>query len=467
MGEDQFHGACEVKVKLEHRLTQAPLIRLLLHYSLPAIGAYFISELYNMVDTYYVGHAIGLTGVAALGCAFPIQRLVIAFSLMFAFASANQLAFQLGRGDRGEARHILFHASAINFVYLLPFSLIIFLFRDSLLPLLGAKGTIAAPAKEYIGIVIWGSLFLGLSNTWTRITLALGRIYISVFSMALGAILNIIFDILFVVHLHEGVRGAAYATLLSQILSAAFAAVVYHQSLRRNALRARARFSFQRIIQLSRAGLPSFIVESEDAIVIAALNSLIFRLADVIGVSVLTIATKIYMFFFVIILGFAYGMQTIVAFNQGAGQYCRVRQCFRISLGLSLLSILPLYALGLYATEDLLAFFVSDSELIQVGVPCFRHMLLVFPLLAFYYSTTMFLQALGAERWASFLSLLRQIAILIPLAAFAVFVLKPSLSDFFYVYPVTDLLAIVFAGLVLKSFYPNLERIGVSTHGPS
>mgnify|MGYP001455787121 CR=1 FL=1 len=432
-------------------LARDPLLPLVLHFALPAILSYFISELYNMVDTFYVGNAVGPDAIGALGAVFPVQRLVIALSLLFAFATANRMAFYQGLDNQEEAEKTVAAGLILNLIFMIPYTLIVYFFRREIMPFLGAKDALFIPAVDYVSIIIWGSTFLTLSTTMARILLTLGHATLSVILSASGAVINIIADHILVKNHGMGVHGAAYATLASQILSFVFALIAYLLITRKIAFRFRPTFSFRRFKDLFLLGLPSFIVESEDAVVMAVLNLLLFRTAGETGVSVLAMDTKVYMFLFVLILGFAYGMQTIVAFNHGAGNSERVNKTVKLSLGLSLISSLVSSALFFIFAEPLLELFVKDQTLISLCKVTFRIMITGLPLLSFYYTGVMYYQAMGEAKKSLLLTLLRQIAILLPLAMVFVLLFRVRLRTLFFVYPLTDLIASgIVTALLLK-----------------
>ncbi|MGI6158007.1 MAG: MATE family efflux transporter [Saccharofermentanales bacterium] len=432
-------------------LGRDPLLPLLLRFSVPAIFSYFISELYNMVDTFYVGNEVGANAIGALGAIFPVQRLIIALSLLLAFATSNSLAYHQGAGQREEAEKTVSAGLILNLVIMLPLTVLVYVFRHDIMPVLGAKGDLFFPAVDYVSIIIWGSVFLTLTATMARVLLTLGHAGLSIVLTSLGALINIIGDHILVKNLRMGVHGAAYATLASQVLSFLICLIVYVRITRRRHVRFHPIFSAKRFARLFSLGLPSFIVESEDAVVMAVLNLLLFRLGGETGVNVMAMNTKVYMFLFVLILGFAYGMLTVVAYNHGAGLTERmlrsVKLCLFLSLATGIVSTVLFYLLA----EPLLSLFVNDAGLVALCVPTFRRMIVGLPLLAFYYTVVMYFQAIGKAMASSVLSLLRQIAILLPMALIFVYLFRVDLKTLFFAYPLTDLIAaLISVGLFRK-----------------
>lgn len=436
-------------------LGKDPLLPLLLRFALPAIFSYFISELYNMVDTYFVGNAVGANAIGALGAIFPVQRLIIALSLLLAFGTANRQAYYQGTGEREEAEKTVSAGLIMNFLIMVPYTLIVFFFRHQIMPFLGAKEALFVPAVDYVSIIIWGGVFLTLTTTMARILLTLGHATISVVLTSLGALINIIGDHILVNKYGMGVHGAAYATLASQVLSFVITLIFYLRITRKLHFRFRPVWSKERFMTLFSLGLPSFIVESEDAIVMAVLNLLLFKLGGEMGVNVMAMNTKVYMFLFVLILGFAYGMLTLVAYNHGAGKPERVMQTVKLSLIMSLIAGIVSTVIFYVYAEPLLNLFVDDAELIAHCVPTFRHMIIGLPLLSFYYTGVMYFQAMGKALASTVLTLLRQLAILMPLALIFVYIFRVDLGGLFFAYPVTDVIA---AGISVYLLHRQMQQ---------
>ncbi len=445
-------GLAGLRAKLRRTpdLGRDPLLPLLLRFSLPAIFSYFISELYNMVDTYYVGNAVGANAIGALGAIFPVQRLIIALSLLITFGTANRQAYYEGMGEREEAEKTVSAGLLMNFLIMVPYTLLVFFFRHRLMPFLGAKDALFAPAVDYVSIIIWGGIFLTLTTTMARVLLTLGHATISVILTSLGAVINIIGDHILVKNRGLGVHGAAYATLASQVLSFVVTLIFYIAITKKLKFRFRLTFAKRRYATIFALGLPSFIVESEDAIVMAVLNLLLFKIGGETGVNVMAMNTKVYMFLFVLILGFAYGMLTLVAYNHGAGRADRVLETVKLSLVMSLVAGVISTAVIFFYAEPLLQIFVDDADLIARCVPTFRRMIVGLPLLAFYYTGVMYFQAMGKALASTVLTLLRQLAILLPLALIFVYVFRVDLGGLFYAYPLTDILAAAISVLLLK-----------------
>ncbi len=445
------------------QLQSGNLLRLILAFSLPAIASYFISELYNMVDTYFVGNTIGADAVGALGIIFPVQRLIIALSLLFAFAITNQMSLCLGAKQTEDASRIISEGIALNFIFMLPLTSLVYFFEQPLLKLLGAKETLLPLASEYLQIIIWGAIFLTLGTTLARILLALGEARLSLYLTISGALINLILDYILVVNWGLGVKGAAIATLISQIASCLLAIYFFSRSLKRIHLHLSFNFRWCSMGRLILIGLPSFVVECEDAIVLAGLNWLLSISVGVSGINSLALAVKVYLFTFVLILGFAYGMQPIIAFNIGAKAWRRVSQTLKLTTILNFAVSLLATILTYFFTPTILAFIVPDAQLIARTTPYFRQMICLLPLITFYYGSVMYLQASARALASSVLSVMRQILLLLPVCYLAVLVFGQEGYFIFLAYPLVDLVVGILGFILLIWQLKRLKQCQMKT----
>lgn len=439
-------------------LGEGKLIPLLVKFSIPAIAAYFISELYNMVDSYFVGNAVGALAIASLGIVFPIQRFLIAFSLLFSFASSNLLANFLGAKNKEASSSIIPSTIYLNFVFVIPFVFFIYFFKEEILHSLSADGDVFIYANEYLSIVIWGAIFLTLGTCLARILLVFSRPVLAIVATASPAIINIIFDFILVDHFAMAVLGAAYATLISQVLSFVVSSLILLIILRKEKVSLSWKFRLVLLYKLFTTGLPSFIVESEDAIVLAILNFIFFKVAGEEGIAILSLNIKCYMMMFVLVLGLAYGMQTIIAYNFGARNFSRVKRCLKISLLFNLFISSLMTLLFYIFAYDLLNIFVNDENILTKAVCSFRIMILCFPFLAIYYSLITYLQASMHELKSIFLSFCRQLVFLCPMMSVAYFLFDFHFIDLFYIYPLTDILASLIAAITFYFIFRKLDK---------
>ena len=197
--------------------------KLLLKFSIPIIMAYLVSELYNIVDTIFIGRTIGGSGIGALVVVFPIQRIIIALSVMIAIGASTALSRSNGEKDMAAGEKAIKNGFSLSILIMLTITGLVLLFSEQILRGFGASGEILMYAKEYLNIIILGSTFLSLTIFIAKILIAFGNSRVSIVSTSIGAIVNIILDIILVVNLGMGVKGAAIATAVSQFIGFVYA----------------------------------------------------------------------------------------------------------------------------------------------------------------------------------------------------------------------------------------------------
>ena len=291
---------------------------LLLKMSLPVMLSMLVSELYNMIDTIFVGNYVDPSGVGALSVVFPIQRIIIALSMMIGIGTSTAFTRARGAQDYDSARNIITNGFTLVLAVMLPLTVFIYFNVESVLSFLGGNGAILSYGVEYLSFIIFGSIFLSWTIFTSNIMISLGKTKISIMSTAIGAIMNFFIDLVLVKYLHMGVKGAAVATLVSQIAGFLFA--YYHLSKLKREMNVERgfKFSYKYVLAILAVGVSAFIVEAEDGILMAVLNNLLDTVAKDEGIIILAVITKVYMFLFVTLFGISSGMQPIAAYNLGA-----------------------------------------------------------------------------------------------------------------------------------------------------
>ncbi len=303
--------------------------KLLFKFSIPSIIAMLVNELYNMVDTIFVGRAIGGNAIGALVVVFPIQRIVAAISMMLAIGSSTFVARRNGAKDYKGISNVIKNGITLVFVIMIPLIILIYTFRDNILSMLGASENILPYAHEYLSIIIFGSIFICMTTVMGYIMMSLGNRKVTLTSTSLGAILNAIIDYILVIKLsYGGVKGgAAIATVVSQFAGFFYMLIINLEELRKK-LNLSLGFQLKRemAVGIIAVGFSAFIVEAEDGILLAILNNLLLNHVGDTGVIVLGVISKLSMFLFITMLGISSAMQPIAAYNLGAKNYKRLKK---------------------------------------------------------------------------------------------------------------------------------------------
>ena len=424
--------------------------KLLLRFSIPIIISFLVSELYNMVDTLFVGRNVGAYGIGGLVLVFPIQRIIIALSVMIAVGTSTAFSRSNGQNNFDESRKIVRNGFSLSILLMISITAIIYIFSEKILLSLGASHQILPYAKTYLDIIIFGSTFLTLTTFISNIMISVGNNKVSIISTSIGAIINIILDYILVLELKMGVKGAAIATTVSQVIGFTYA--YYHYSKIKKEFKIPSGFELDKkiIIPIILVGLSAFIVESEDGILMAVRNHLLVNTAGDGGIVVLGVISKVYMFLFITMFGIASAMQPIAAFNVGAKNYNRLKTVMQKTTIYAVLTTSILWVMAMIFTPQLMAIFVKDPEIIRESVKAFRIVVAGFPVVSMYYVSIFYFQALGKAKTSIFLSISKQLILTIPVSIILVKGFNLGAMGVWLAYPISDILASIASYMLIK-----------------
>jgi putative MATE family efflux protein len=422
----------------------------LLKFAIPAIFALLVSELYNIVDTIYVGHYIGVTALAAVTIAFPIQKLLIAIGLLIAVGTSTYAARTLGEKNISEFKKIILTSLSLVLVLLVAVSFIVFVFREPIFYTLGASELTYALVNKYVSIILLGGVFQSLSVVACYIMISLKKTKALLYTNLIGAVLNIIINYILIVMLGFGIEGAAIATVVSQITAFAFAFYKFKDVIKDFNIE----FSMHSIHNSVTAeilsgivtiGFSTFIIEIEDALVAVVLNNLLYAGGGESAIVMIGVITKVSMFLFITIIGISSAMQPIVAYNFGAENYNKVKMVLNTSIKTVIIASFTLWSVFMVFSNSIIGFFLKDPALLHQTVKAFRICISLLPLTGVYYIGINYYQAIGEAKKSFLLSIYRQIIIFIPLSI--LFVELFGIKGAWFAYPITD------AAAALTSFY--------------
>ena len=403
--------------KYEERLGTERMLPLIFKMALPAVAAQFVNLLYSIVDRIYIGHipGIGTDALAGVGVTTSLIILISSFSAIVGGGGAP-LAIALGQGDRVRAGKILGNGFVLLILFTLLTSVIAYTFMEPILLFTGASENTLEYAVDYLSIYLLGTIFVEISTGLNSFINAQGRPAIAMFSVLIGALLNIILDPIFIFWFDMGVKGAALATVLSQACSAVW--VVSFLFSRRASLPLEKRYmglDRKIILSILALGVSPFIMASTESLVGFVLNSSLKEFGD-IYISALTILQSSMQFASVPLTGFAQGFVPIISYNFGHGDKQRVKDCFRIVLVTMFSFNLILMLFMILFPSMVASAFTSDERLIETvrwTMPVFLGGMTIFGLQRA--CQNMFV-ALGQARISIFIALLRKAILLIPLA---------------------------------------------------
>ena len=389
--------------------------KLLVQYAVPAIIAMTASSLYNMVDSIFIGQGCGPLAISGLALTFPLMNLSAAFGAMVGVGASTLISMRLGQRDYDTARNVLGNVLVLNTIIGILFAAVMLLFLDPVLYFFGASEATLPYAREYMEIILLGNVVTHMYLGLNAVMRAAGHPRKSMYATIITVILNTLLDPIFIFGFDWGIRGAAIATILAQIVSLAWQ---LHFLSNRNEL-----LHFQRgIYRLKRRivsnilsiGMAPFLMNLAACFITILINRSFKEHGGDLMIGAYGITNRVAFLFVMIVMGLNQGMQPIAGYNYGARQYDRVLRVLRLTLyGATILSI-GAFLLGEFLPRVAVSLFTTDEELIGLAVTGMRLSFLMFPLVGFQMVATNFFQSLGMASKAIFLSLSRQLLFLMP-----------------------------------------------------
>lgn len=433
-----------------------PIPTLLLENSLPAIFAMFINALYNLVDTYFVGRWVGEDAIGGLSISYPIQLIILSLGLMLGVGAASGISRNLGSGNPEKAKGFFRTAIFLGALFSIILTLAGLLFTEPMLKLFGATPGLMVHAEDYVRIVLWGtfpSVFVLSSNHMLR---GEGQAYFGMVAMLIGALSNILLDPIFIHVLSMGVKGAALATLLSQILSMLFQNSYFYG--KRNQLGAKPHelgFNKQIAVEIVEVGFPTLIRNALASVMAILLNRSLGSYGGDMTISAYGVVNRIHSFVMLPSFGIIQGLQPIVGYNYGAKNFSRVRHAIKLALGAMVAILLVLSLLMILFSKNMMGLFGDQAEFLAQGSWMMNFVFAMLPFVSLQILSSSLFQSLGKPGPAMIIALLRQAVLFIPLM-----LLLPltglGLTGVLLAFPISDFLSSLYGGLRLHQEYQKL-----------
>lgn len=433
---------------IENPMGTHPIKKLLMQLAIPAMIANVVNALYNIVDQIFIGQGVGYLGNAATNIAFPITTICLALGLMTGVGAASNFNLELGRKEVEKARRITGTAVVQLIVMGIAVCVLVQIFLAPLMQLFGATNQIFDYAMEYSRITAYGIPFFLFSTGFNPLVRSDGRATFSMMAIIAGAVLNTVLDPIFIFVFQMGIAGAAWATVISQMVSALllFAYIPKFRSVK---------FQwedfiphFKQVQAIASLGLTSFIFQISALIVQIVSNNLLktYGAMSIYGseipIAVGGIVAKVFVIFIALIIGMTQGVQPIVGYNYGAKYYERVRQtiflALKIGFGLSFVTwavfeIFPLQIIQLFGNGNDLYF--------EFGIRYMRFFMLFTLINGITILITTFFPAIGKAKTGAFLSLARQLLILLPVMLLMTYIF--GVEGMMFATPVSDVISLV------------------------
>lgn len=445
----------------ENRLAKEPVGRLLWSLALPAIAAQVVNVLYNMVDRMYIGRipgqgALALTG---LGVTMPVILLISAFSALVSMGGAPRAAIMMGRGKKEEAERILGNCASALVLMALLLTACILLFGQKALMLFGASESTIGYAWDYLSVYAIGTVCVQISMGLNAFITSQGFSRISMCTVLIGAVCNIVLDPLFIFAFDMGVKGAALATILSQTVSAVW--VLRFLTGKKTMLRIRManlRIVPNIYLPCMALGLAPFVMQFTECILSVSFNSSLLKYGGDLAIGAMTILNSVMQFSLLPLHGLTQGAQPIISYNFGAGSKQRVRGAFRVLLISCLNYSTAIWALAMLFPQMFASFFTGDAALIGAASHALRIYMGTSCIFGIQIACQQTFIAIGNAKTSLFLALLRKVFLLIPLIFILPLILPNKVDAVFLAEPVSDFIAVcVTALLFFRTFRAYLR----------
>ncbi len=441
----------------EQRMATEGIGKLMLSMAVPSIIAQVINILYSIVDRIYIGHieGVGMEALTGVGVTFPIITLISAFSAFVGAGGAPLAAIWLGKGDRKRAEKILGNGVSMLIFFTIILMVFFYTFEKPLLYLFGASDATISYAMNYISIYLAGTIFVELALGLNAFIISQGQSRTAMLAVLIGAASNIILDPVFIFKLEMGVEGAAWATVISQTLSAAWTVGFLISKRSTLTIKLKAMKPDLAVIgSVMALGISPFIMRATESLISIVLNSGLQRYGGDVYVGSLTIMQSVMQMYSAPLGGFTQGVQPIISYNFGAGNFDRVKKLYRTMIASCFLFAASATLLVMIFPGFFAKMFTSDAELIALvadKMPLFMCGMLIFGLQQGIQPTFL---ALGQAKISLFIAVFRKMILLIPLAL--LLPLRFGVMGIYYAEPISDTLsAITAVGL----FLCNIKKI--------
>lgn len=435
----------------ENKMGYAPMLKLILTMSLPAMFSMLVQALYNVVDSIFVSY-ISETDVeiTAVGLAFPIQMLLIAVGVGTGIGINSLISRRLGQHDKEEADSAATHGIFLGIASWLVFALLGLFFSGVFANSFTSDAKIAGMCADYLRIVTICSFGLFIELNLEKTLQATGNMIFPMLFQLVGAVTNIILDPIFIFGFGMGVAGAAAATVIGQILSMIFALIVIfakehavHISFKGFRLR------WQTIRNIYAVGIPSIIMQSIGAVLVMGLNWILSSFSDT-ATAVLTIYYKLQSFVFMPVFGLTHGVMPIMGYNFGAGNKKRLLSALKIGSAIAIGIMFVGTVLFWVIPGQLLDIFNASDELKKIGIQALRVISLSFVFAALGIIFSSLFQALGMGMKSLFISVLRQLVVILPVAYL---LSKIGLMEIWYAFPIAECVSLAASIFILYRLY--------------
>lgn len=405
-----------MKKDRKRMLAEESIFPLLMKLSTPAMVGMLVMALYNLVDTIFIGRGVGSLGIAGVSIVFPLQLLAMAFAQIFGVGGGSVISRALGEGNFEKAENILKNVFVSSIITGFILTLVGYVFGREILYLFGAEEDIIGYSYEYLFNILPGVVFITFAMSGNNTIRSEGNAKVAMLTMLVSAILNSILDPIFIFYLNWGIKGAAYATVLAQVMSAVV--VFYYYFTGKSEIKIN-NYNFvpqwKYIREILSIGMSAFARQAAGSVMAMILNRSLQFYGGSIAIAAFGVLNRLSMVAFMPIFGIVQGMQPVTGYNYGAKNYDRVIKTIYVSVAITTVLCFISMAIIRYFPEALISIFNKDKDLMKVALDAIEIVTITMPLIGTQMIAAGLYQALGKAIPAFILSMTRQILFFIPL----------------------------------------------------
>lgn len=443
--------------KSKMNLGEGSIGKLLIRLAFPAIIAQLVNVLYNIVDRIFIGRmSNGELAMAGVGVAFPLLMIISAFSALIGMGGAPLAAIKMGEKDNDGAEKIISNSFSTLVIIGVICTIVFLLFKEKLLWAFGASEATIGYAVEYLTIYLFGTVFVQIALGMNPFINTQGFAKMGMYTVIIGAIINIVLDPIFIFVFNLGVRGAALATILSQFVSAIW--VLFFLFGKKSILKIRKEYlipDFKVLLPITALGVSPFIMQATESIVLISLNNQLLIYGADLAVGAMTIMSSIMQIVTLPLLGLSQGAQPIISYNFGAKNMKRVKRTFKFLLISCLVYTITMWALLMIFPEFFVGIFNKKPELVEITAWSMRIYFAGILIFGAQIACQQTFLALGQAKLSLIMALLRKIVLLVPL----IFILPAlvregnKLAAVLFAEPISDIIAAITTVVVFTIFY--------------
>ncbi len=437
-----------------------PVGKLLMQYAIPAIIAMTASSLYNIVDSIFIGQGVGPLAISGLAVTFPFMNLGAAFGAMVGVGASTLISVKLGQRDYGTAQVVLGNVVTLNTIIGVVYTIVCLMFLDPILYFFGASADTIVYARDFMEVILLGNIFTHMYLGLNAVLRASGHPQKAMYATINTVVINTILAPIFIYGFEWGIRGAAIATVIAQIVSLIWQFKILTDKNELLHLRRGIYHLQSKIVKnMIAIGLSPFCMNVASCFIVIFINQGLKEYDGDLAIGAYGIVNRLMFICVMIVMGITQGMQPIAGYNYGAQQYHRVNEVLKLAIWGATAVTTFTFLVGELIPELTVSIFTTDEGLISRAAEGFRIAVLVFPIVGFQMVTSNFFQSIGMANKAIFLSLTRQLLFLLPCL-----IILPTFmgaAGIWWSMPASDLAASIVAAVLLYKQFQAFKKSAI------